>query len=107
MPKGFDGKGTIDISNQGNQVHEHRHREAEAGQEATRLKFLFARPPGTPPPAGPPPFDAIPGLGGVTGLSSQQHAWLNMNLTPGNYVLICFFPGTSGKGGSRPRSRAW
>ena len=62
------------------------------GKTVADAKAFLLTPPGTPPPPGPPPFVSIPGLGGVTGLSSQQHAWLDMNLTPGNYMLICFFP---------------
>jgi hypothetical protein len=95
VPKGFDGKGTVDISNQGAQVHEMVIVKLKKGKTVDDAKKFFLVPPGAAPPPGPPPFDAIPGLGGVTGLSAQQHAWLNMNLTPGNYVLICFFPDTS------------
>ena len=80
------------------------HVEARArARRSTDAKAFLLTPPGTPPPAGPPPFTAIPGLGGITGLSPQQHAWLDMNLTPGNYVLICFFPDPKKR---RPPARA-
>jgi hypothetical protein len=92
MPPAFTGKGTVDISNQGSQVHELAIVKLNPGKTVADAKAFFLTPPGTPPPSGPPPFTSIPGLGGVTGLSPQQHAWLDMNLTPGNYVLICFFP---------------
>jgi uncharacterized cupredoxin-like copper-binding protein len=95
LPPAFDGKGTVDIANEGAQVHELVIVKLKPGKTLADAKAFLLVPPGTPPPAGPPPFTAIPGLGGVTGLSSQQHAWLNMNLTPGNYALICFFPDTS------------
>jgi hypothetical protein len=62
------------------------------GKTLADAKKFFLTPPGTPPPAGPPPFTTIPNVGGLVGLSPQQHAWLDMNLTPGNYVLTCFFP---------------
>jgi uncharacterized cupredoxin-like copper-binding protein len=98
VPKGFTGKGTLDISNQGNQVHEMILVKLAPGKTLADAKKFFLTPPGTPPPAGPPPFAAIPGIGGITGISSQQHAWLDLNLTAGKYVLICFFPDTT-KGG--------
>ena len=103
VPTGFTGKGTVEVSNQGGQVHELILVKLAPGKTLNDAKEFFLTPPGTPPPAGPPPFDAIPGLGGVTGLSSQQKAWLDMNLTPGNYVLICFFPDTEQ---ARPSARA-
>ena len=28
----------------------------------------------------------------MVGLTPPQHAWLNLDLTPGKYMLICFFP---------------
>ena len=98
VPPGFTGKGTLDISNQGNQVHEMILLKLAPGKTLADAKKYLLVPPGTPPPAGPPPFAPIPGIGGITGLSSQQHAWLDLNLTAGNYVLICFFPDTT-KGG--------
>jgi hypothetical protein len=92
LPAGFTGKGLVDISNQGAEVHEMVMVKLNPGKTLADAKAFFLVPPGTPPPAGPPPFVSITGLGGITGLSPQQHAWLDMNLTPGNYVLICFFP---------------
>ena len=32
-------------------------------------------------------------------MSTNQNAWVTMNLTPGNYMLICFFPNTAAPGG--------
>jgi hypothetical protein len=92
LPSGFTGKGLVDISNQGAQAHEMVIVKLAPGKTLEDAKGFLLTPPGSKAPPGPPPFISIPGLGGVTGLSSQQHAWLDMNLTPGNYVLICFFP---------------
>lgn len=36
-------------------------------------------------------------LGGVTGLAPGRHALWNLTLVPGNYGLICFFPGPDGR----------
>ncbi len=97
VPAGFTGKGLVDISNEGKQVHELVIVKLNPGKTLDDAKGFFLTPPGTPPPAGPPPFTWIPDLGGITGLGAGQHAWLNMNLTPGNYVMLCFFPDTSDK----------
>jgi hypothetical protein len=92
LAPGFSGKGPIDVSNQGTQIHEMIIVKLSPGKTVNDAKKFFLTPPGTPPPSGPPPFTSIPGIGGITGLSPQQHAWLDVNLTPGKYVLICFFP---------------
>ena len=52
-------------------------------------KGFFLTPPGTPPPAGPPPFTSA---GGSVGLGPSQTMFQTMALTPGKYVLLCFFP---------------
>ena len=36
-----------------------------------------------------PPFTTV---GGVVGLTPTQHGWINLDLAPGNYMLMCFFP---------------
>lgn len=95
LPSGFTGKGTVDISNQGNQIHELNLFKLMPGKTvADAKKFLFV-PPGSPAPAGPEPLTEVTG---VVGLTPQQHAWLNLDLTPGNYLLVCFFPDPT-KGG--------
>lgn len=95
VPAGFTGKGLVDISNTGKQVHEFFAVKEVAGKTLQDVQDFLLTPPGTPPPAGPPPFTTIPGMGGTTGISTGQHNWLRMNLSPGKYVLLCFFPDTS------------
>jgi hypothetical protein len=92
MPAGFTGQGVVDIANQGTEVHEMGIVKLKPGKTLKDATGFLLTPPGTPPPTGPPPFVSVPGNGGITGISPQQHAWLDMKLTPGNYVLICFFP---------------
>jgi plastocyanin len=92
VPAGFTGQGVVDIANQGTEVHEMGLVKLKPGKTLKDAKGFLLTPPGTPPPAGPPPFVSVPDNGGITGISPQQHAWLDMKLTPGNYVLICFFP---------------
>jgi len=98
MPKDFNGKGMVDITNVGGQVHEMVLLKLNPGKTLADAKKFLLVPPGTPPPAGPPPFSPVPGIGGIVGISPHQHNWLDMNLTPGNYMLICFFPNTAAPG---------
>jgi hypothetical protein len=92
MPAGFNGKGVVAVSNQGSQIHEMVILKLNPGKTLADAKAFLLVPPGGKAPAGPPPFSSVPGIGGVTGLSPTQSAWLNMDLAPGNYVLFCFFP---------------
>ena len=59
------------------------------GKTIDDLKAFLLTPPGTPPPAGPPPFTSA---GGTVGLSSKAHSWLTLDLSPGTYAMVCFFP---------------
>jgi hypothetical protein len=38
---------------------------------------------------GPPPFSA---MGGVAAISPGMHAFMDVDLTPGTYVMLCFVP---------------
>jgi hypothetical protein len=89
LPATFTGKGVVDVSNQGTEVHELNLFELAPGKTVKDATTFLLTPPGTPPPAGPPPFTEI---AGTVGLSPQQHSWLKVDLAPGNYMLICFFP---------------
>ena len=70
-------------------MHELGALQVNPGKTLADAKAFLLTPPGTPPPAGPPPFTAIAGIGRP---HAAQHAWLSMDLAPGNYILICFFP---------------
>ncbi len=89
LPKDFTGKGMFVIDNQGNQIHELALYKIADGKTLDDAKAYLLTPPGTPPPAGPPP---ITEGGGVVGLSPRRQGWLDLDLAPGNYVLMCFFP---------------
>ena len=89
LPAGFTGKGVVDVSNQGTQVHELNLFKLAPGKTVKDATAFLLTKPGTPPPAGPPPFTEITG---TVGLTPGQNAWLDMHLAPGNYLLICFFP---------------
>jgi hypothetical protein len=88
-PADFDGHGTYAVENQGNQVHELATFKIADGKTLDDVKAFILTPPGTPPPAGPPPFTEE---GGIVGLSSHQKGWLNFDLAPGKYAFFCFFP---------------
>jgi hypothetical protein len=93
VPTDFDGKGTIDVTNVGAQIHELVMVKLNEGKTALDAAKYFAG-----PPTGAPPFTEIPDIGGVVGLSPKQHAWLTMDLASGKYALLCFFPDPN-KGG--------
>jgi hypothetical protein len=86
VPDDFDGEGVIDVTNVGAQIHELVMVKLNDGKTPADAAKWFAA------PKGAPPFSAIPDVGGVVGLSSKQHAWLTMDLAPGKYALLCFFP---------------
>ncbi len=88
-PKGFTGKGTFTVENQGSEVHELALFKIADGKTIDDVKGFLLAPPGTPPPVGPPPFTSA---GGVVGLSAKAKAWLTLDLAPGKYAMLCFFP---------------
>jgi uncharacterized cupredoxin-like copper-binding protein len=85
----FKGTGMVEIKNVGTQLHEMIIVKEAPGKTLDQVKGFFLTPPGSPPPAGPPPFTSA---GGVVGLGPGQTMYQQMALTPGKYVLLCFFP---------------
>lgn len=85
----FTGKGTVEIKNIGTQVHEMNIFKEAAGKTFADVKAFLLAPPGSPAPTGPPPFTAA---GGIVGIGPGQTMYQTMALTPGKYVLVCFFP---------------
>jgi plastocyanin len=91
VPASFTGKGTVAFTNAGAQVHEAILLKEKPGKTLSEAKqFMLAV-----NPSGPPPFDDV---GGMTGLGPHNTLYEKMDLTPGKYVLFCFYPDTS-KGG--------
>jgi len=89
VPESFTGNGMVEFKNIGTQVHEAIIVKEAAGATLDSVKAFFLAPPGSPPPAGPPPFTSA---GGIVGLGPSQTMYQQMALTPGKYVLVCFFP---------------
>jgi hypothetical protein len=79
----FTGKGTVEIKNVGTQVHEVILVKEAPGATLDKVKGFFLK------PSGPPPFTSA---GGVVGLGPKQTMYQAMNLEPGKYVMLCFFP---------------
>jgi hypothetical protein len=76
----FSGTGTVEIKNVGTQLHEMIIVKEAPGKTLEDVKGFFLTPPGTPPPAGPPPFTSA---GGIVGLGPNQTMYQTMALTPG------------------------
>lgn len=84
------GKTTIAVSNKGQQSHEMSLLRLK-GITAGDLRKLLTTPPdpNAPPPSGPPPYESA---GGFQGIAPGGNGWTTVNLTPGEYVLLCFLP---------------
>ena len=76
------GKHTIEVKNIGGQAHEAELVRFAPGKTMANLLAWMAK------PAGPPPAEFV---GGVAGLSTGEN-YFSIDLTPGNYGLICFLP---------------
>jgi hypothetical protein len=85
----FTGNGTVAIKNVGSQIHEMIIEKEAAGKTLADVKAFLLAPPGSPAPTGPPPFSAA---GGIVGIGPGQTMYQTMALTPGKYVMVCFFP---------------
>jgi len=86
LPTPFTGRGVVDVTNQGSEVHELNIFRLAAGVTEKQAETALLA---TTPPAGPPPVLEVTG---TVGLSPRQDAWLDLDLKPGNYILVCFFP---------------
>jgi hypothetical protein len=79
------GQHTWKVTNNGPQPHELTIMKLAAGKGVQDLvTFLLVR-----SPAGPPPFTDAGGMGA---LAPGTAGWVRLNLTPGNYVALCFVP---------------
>jgi len=77
------GKHTIKIVNKGPQPHEIELIRLAPGKTAKDFMAFVAK------MDGPPPANA---LGGVSGFMPGMTTFTTVELTPGNYILICFVP---------------
>lgn len=77
------GKHTFKLVNKGPQAHEFEIIRLAPGKTTKDMIAFFTK------MDGPPPGNA---LGGVAGFMSGTTAYTTVDLTPGNYLLICFVP---------------
>ena len=77
------GKHTFKVVNKGPQEHEIELIRFAPGKTAKDVAAFIAK------MEGPPPFSA---LGGVAGFMPGSTTYTTFDLTPGNYMLICFVP---------------
>lgn len=91
LPDGFTGAGNVTITNEGEQVHELATYKAADGATADDVAAVLTYDPasGAPAPTGPPP---IAGSTGVTAMNKDVSNVLAMDLTPGEWLFICFIP---------------
>ena len=101
----FTGKGTVEITNPGTQVHELIIVKLNPGKTLDDAKKFFLTPPGTPPP---PVRRRSQRRAASSGSARSRPMYQTMALTPGKYVLICFFPDRRASGDLPARARrAW
>ncbi len=77
------GKQTIEVRNTGPQVHEVELIRLAPGKTDKELLAWMQK------PAGPPPGS---GLGGIAGTAVGMSLSFTADVTPGDYLLICFIP---------------
>src|SRR5262249_31091335 len=91
LPRPFPAHGDLKVVNRGTQAHERAMYKLAPGKTLDALKnyTLDALPGGAPTPAGPPPYaDAA----GVVGLSPGNVDYMPLDLSPGTYAFLCYFP---------------
>jgi hypothetical protein len=66
-----------------------------AAQLPQILSQIVGAPPGSAPPPGPPPFEWA---GGYQVIMPGATGWATLDLTPGEYALVCFIPSPANQG---------
>ena len=86
VPPAFNGKGTYEVVNKDTVTHEAAFIRLEDGTTAADLiAWANGGFEGDPPP--------MTSAGGFGALDGGQRGWITADLTPGNYLFICFIPG--------------
>lgn len=88
LPAGFDGKGTYEVVNKDGETHEAAFVRLADGQSVDDAKSWAAS--GF---EGPPPFEPAGGFGALDG---GERGWIQADLKPGKYAIICWIPGDDG-----------
>ena len=82
------GKTTVEVTNGGPQPHELTVYKLSAGVTVDDLRAMLASEDETPP-SGPSPVVEAGGLGAIM---AGQKGYVDLDLTSGNYVFVCFLP---------------
>jgi uncharacterized cupredoxin-like copper-binding protein len=88
------GKTTLAVVNRGKEAHEMAVLKPK-GIPAAQLLQVLSAPPGSAPPPGPPPFEWA---GGYQAIMPGATGWATLDLTPGEYALVCFVPSPVNQG---------
>jgi hypothetical protein len=78
---------TVEVTNNGPQIHEIAIGKLDKGVSYDKVVKMLQSP--NQQPSEPPPFTQAGGLGA---LQAGTHGWMNLNLTPGEYVALCYVP---------------
>jgi hypothetical protein len=90
------GRTVLEVTNAGPEPHEMNIVRVK-GISAAQFLSMVAAPPDSaaPPAAGPPPFEFV---GGSQGIMPGKTEWVTLDLTPGDYVALCFIPSPAHQG---------
>ena len=91
---GFDGSGTLTVTNEGAEIHELTIVRIRDGATTADVIATASLPMGAPRPV-PMPYQ---GVGGISFLSPGESGWIDLDalaLSPGRYALVCFIPSPS------------
>lgn len=77
------GKQIWKVVNEGSQLHEINLMKLAEGKTLDDVAAWMAKPEGAPP---------FQNVGGYNGLDMQKVGWMDLDLTPGQYVAICHVP---------------
>ena len=95
MPEMHAGPMVLEVTNSGTEPHEMVVMRLEGiGLDELMPMMMEPPAPGETPP-GPPPFTFV---GGMQGLMPGDRGWVTLDLTPGEYALICFIPSPANEG---------
>lgn len=88
------GRTTLAVVNKGKEVHEMGVLKLKGVPAAQVIQALSA-PPGSARPPGPPPFEWA---GGYQAIMPGATGWAELDLTAGEYTLVCFVPSPANQG---------
>jgi uncharacterized cupredoxin-like copper-binding protein len=88
------GKTALAVVNKGKEIHEMVLLKPK-GIPAAQLLQVLSAPPGSAPPPGPPPFEWA---GGYQAIMPGATGWATLDLSPGEYALVCFVPSPANQG---------